>query len=95
MTYSNTWITPADIEKYQLDQDDEIYRQAEYINGTAYYRFGVYTHLKLRESKQDWTIDPSKNMYLRYGGVGTIGGGESGVRYFVFNWQGERIYFAI
>ena len=64
MTYENAWITPEEVEKYQLDQDYE--RSKEH--------YGLFTNLQFtkfdrdHKNTRDWTVNRENYNYLRRGG---------------------------
>lgn len=88
MAFINEWISPEDIEKYELSKDYEGARNPKRFVG------GNYSNLKIREDlkSNQWTIDREQEVYLRRGGRGRLDDGDSGYTYFLLNWKGTRIY---
>ena len=84
MTYENAWITPEEVEKYQLDQDYE--RSKEY--------YGLFTDLIISGINDQWTVNRENYNYLRWGGVGNrmLGIGTPGHEYYIFKWQGCYLF---
>lgn len=86
MAFVNTWITPEDVEKYELKQDYEV----------AKHRIGVYSNLKISEiiHGNQWTVDKGRDLYLRRGGRGNaaFGVGEINHHYFLLNWRGHYLF---
>ena len=90
MAYENAWITPEEVEKYQLDQD--------YERSKGYY--GLFTNLEITKfdrdykNTRDWTVNRENYNYLRWGGVGNrmLGIGTPGHGYYIFKWQGCYLF---
>lgn len=99
MTFTNEWITPELIKKYDLQQDYDITtRPFKIINGQEVFlpfsRF-VYSNLVFHGFEREITIDVERDMYLRYGGSGSPRAGNIGWTYYIFYFKGKRIYFAL
>ena len=86
MSYENAWITPEEVEKYQLDQD--------YERSKGHY--GLFTNLMISSLDEDnqWTVNRENYHYLRRGGVGNrmLGIGTPGNDYHIFKWQDYYLF---
>lgn len=84
MTYENAWITPEEVEKYQLDQD--------YERSKGHY--GLFTNLIISGINDRWTVNRENYNYLRRGGSGNrvLGIGTPGHEYFTFKWKSYYLF---
>ncbi len=84
MTYENAWITPKEVEQYQLDQNYE--RSKEY--------YGLFTDLIILGINDQWTVNRENYNYLRWGGEGNrmLGIGTPGHGYYMFKWQDYYLF---
>lgn len=84
MAYENAWITPEEVEKYQLDQD--------YERSKGHY--GLFTNLIISKTDNQWTVNRENYHYLRRGGAGNrmLDIGTPGHEYYIFKWQGYYLF---